>query len=213
MLQLACAPKVSALLYREVRSGATAKASGALTEMRATKSKFAAASVALTIWFVAQLSFPGAGYALEPDQPFPRPISPPIFQLPRSQLPAAAPARAPTAAPAPTNFMVFFDRDKSNIPPEASRIIVAVAQAAKDAGSAKIKVTGYTDLSGGAKYNLELSLRRAEAVERELEKDGIPASEIAVDGKGKSDPLVPTADGVREPRNRRAVIEIEIGGV
>jgi outer membrane protein OmpA-like peptidoglycan-associated protein len=28
-------------------------------------------------------------------------------------------------------------------------------------------------------------------------------------GKGESDPLVPTADGVREPQNRRVVIVIQ----
>jgi outer membrane protein OmpA-like peptidoglycan-associated protein len=29
---------------------------------------------------------------------------------------------------------------------------------------------------------------------------------IAVDGRGESEPMVPTADGVREPQNRRVNI-------
>ncbi|MDY0240902.1 MAG: OmpA family protein, partial [Rhodospirillaceae bacterium] len=57
-------------------------------------------------------------------------------------------------------------------------------------------------------YNMALSLRRANAVKAELVKLGIPANEISVVGKGKADPLVPTADGVREPQNRRVQINL-----
>ena len=35
---------------------------------------------------------------------------------------------------------------------------------------------------------------------------GVPANQIAVLGKGEASPLVPTADGVREPQNRRVEI-------
>ena len=37
----------------------------------------------------------------------------------------------------------------------------------------------------------------------------MPAGAIQVIGKGETQPLVPTADGVREPQNRR--VEIVIG--
>jgi len=46
-----------------------------------------------------------------------------------------------------------------------------------------------------------------------LENDGIPASEIAIVAKGKRDLLVPTADGVREPQNRRVTIVYNGGPV
>ena len=55
---------------------------------------------------------------------------------------------------------------------------------------------------------MALSLRRAEAVKANMIKQGIPASAIVVIGKGESQPLVPTADGVREPQNRRVEIVI-----
>ena len=62
---------------------------------------------------------------------------------------AAAPAPAPAAAaPAPANYMVFFDFDKSNLTPEAHKIISTAAQAIKAGGNVKIKVTGYTDTVG-----------------------------------------------------------------
>ncbi len=121
---------------------------------------------------------------------------------------AAAPAPAPAPAPvAAGSYTVFFDFDKSNLSPEALKIIAAAAQAIKSGHVVKLKVTGYTDTVGTVPYNLKLSLRRANSVDKQLVKDGVPADAVSVEGKGKTDLLVPTGDGVREPKNRRAVIE------
>ena len=121
---------------------------------------------------------------------------------------APAPAPAPKAVPAAQkNFIVFFDFDKAIITPEAARIIQQAAAASKTSGvAARIDLTGHTDLAGTEKYNQALSLRRANAVKAELAKLGISGDQIAVVGKGKSAPLVPTPDGVREPQNRRVEI-------
>jgi len=122
--------------------------------------------------------------------------------------PAPAPAPAPMANLATAaNFTVFFDFDRSDIKPEAAPIIAAAARAFKAGHEVKIKVTGYCDTVGTFEYNVKLSFRRSGSVKAELVKDGIDASAIVIDGKGKTDLLVPTADGVREPKNRRAVIE------
>ena len=56
---------------------------------------------------------------------------------------------------------------------------------------------------------MALSLRRANSVKNELVRQGVPADAIAVIGKGESNPLVATGDGVREPQNRRVEIVIE----
>jgi OOP family OmpA-OmpF porin len=39
-----------------------------------------------------------------------------------------------------------------------------------------------------------------------LVKDGVPDDQIAASWYGKENPRVPTADGVREPQNRRVEI-------
>jgi OOP family OmpA-OmpF porin len=121
-------------------------------------------------------------------------------------------ALAPTAAPAaakpdsPRDYIVFFDLNKATLTPQGKKIVADAVAHAKSAGARTIKVVGYTDRSGTPRYNLNLSVRRAEAVEAELAKHGISPANIAVEGKGEADPLVPTADGVREPQNRRAVL-------
>jgi iron complex outermembrane receptor protein len=120
----------------------------------------------------------------------------------------------PVAAPAPVaprSYLVFFDFNKSDLTAQATQI---VDQAASNAGPAKVTrltVTGHTDTVGSDAYNMRLSRRRAESVAARLEKDGIPSSEIEIVAKGKRDLLVPTADGVREPQNRRVQIVYDGG--
>ena len=70
----------------------------------------------------------------------------------------------------------------------------------------RLMATGHADRSGTDRYNLALSERRAKAVQAELVRLGVPADQIAVTFKGEAEPLVPTADGVREPQNRRVEI-------
>jgi iron complex outermembrane receptor protein len=119
----------------------------------------------------------------------------------------------PVVAPAPSvakSYLVFFDFNKSDLTPQAVSI---VNQAAANAGPAKVTqltVTGHTDTVGSDAYNMRLSRRRAESVAAQLEKVGIPSSEISIVAKGKRDLLVPTADGVKEPQNRR--VQIVYGG-
>ncbi len=130
------------------------------------------------------------------------------------ETPAAAYVPPPAVAPLPSvphSYLVFFDFNKSDLTPQAVSI---VDQAAANAGPAKVTrltVTGHTDTVGSDAYNIRLSRRRAESVASQLEKDGIPSSEIAIVAKGKRDLLVPTADGVKEPRNRRVQIVYDGG--
>jgi iron complex outermembrane recepter protein len=123
------------------------------------------------------------------------------------ETPPAAYVPPPAVAPAvPKSYLVFFDFNKSDLTPQAVEI---VDTAAKNAGPAKVTqltVTGHTDTVGSDAYNMRLSRRRAESVAAQLEKDGIPSSEIEIVAKGKRDLLVPTADGVKEPQNRRVQI-------
>jgi outer membrane protein OmpA-like peptidoglycan-associated protein len=120
----------------------------------------------------------------------------------------AAPPPPPPVAKAPS-FMVFFDWDRSNLSPQALNTIKQAADQFKATGKARITATGHTDRSGPDSYNMALSLRRANAVKDALVRDGVPAPAISVIGKGETQPLVQTADGVREPQNRRVEIVLQ----
>ena len=129
----------------------------------------------------------------------PPPPPPPVAAAP---LPPPAP---PPPAP-PKQFVVYFNFDKSDLTPEGAKVVQDAADAYKQTGSARIAVTGYTDLAGTQRYNLGLSKRRADTVHAALVRDGVPDGVIAEAWRGKQNPAVPTPDGVREPRNRRVEI-------
>jgi OOP family OmpA-OmpF porin len=122
---------------------------------------------------------------------------------------APPPAAPPPAAPAPQpsrTYLVFFDWDRADLTSRARQIVAEAATASTHVQTTRIEVNGYTDLSGTAAYNQKLSVRRAQSVESELVRDGVASSEISIHGYGESNPLVPTAKGVREPQNRRVEI-------
>ena len=104
---------------------------------------------------------------------------------------------------------MFFDWDRADLTARARQIVAEAAQSSLQVRATRIEVNGYTDLSGTVAYNTKLSERRAAGVRDELLRDGVPAGEIAVHGKGESNPLVPTAKGVREPQNRRVEIILD----
>ncbi len=109
----------------------------------------------------------------------------------------------PTAS---RTYLVFFDWDRADLTARARQIIAEAAQTSTRVSSTRIEVNGYTDSSGTARYNQGLSVRRAETVQAELVRDGVPRNAITVQGYGDSRQLVSTAQGVREPQNRRVEI-------
>jgi len=67
---------------------------------------------------------------------------------------------------------------------------------------------GHTDAVGTGRYNDRLSQERAMRVREILVRLGIAEESIAVEWRGKREPLVATDDGMAEPRNRRVEIEV-----
>jgi outer membrane protein OmpA-like peptidoglycan-associated protein len=115
------------------------------------------------------------------------------------------PSPAPAPAPART-YLVFFDWDRADLTDRARQVIAEAAQATTRVQVTRIEVSGHTDRSGTPRYNQGLSVRRAQNVASELVRLGVPRDAITVQGFGEARPLVPTADGTREPQNRRVEI-------
>lgn len=115
---------------------------------------------------------------------------------------------APSQQVAPGEFVVFFPFDSSQLNADARRVIADAAESYRQTGQASVTLTGHTDTVGSSSYNLELSQRRAEAVQNELVRLGVPFGSIQTIPRGQEDLLVPTGDEVREPRNRAVVINV-----
>ena len=123
----------------------------------------------------------------------------------------AAPApQAPAPAPAPSTYTVLFDWNRADINAAGATVLDRVlADAKSKSATTNISATGYADSSGSEDYNQKLSLKRADAVREYLIKNGMPAEQITVSGRGEADPAVPTAPNTREPANRRVEIILQ----
>jgi outer membrane protein OmpA-like peptidoglycan-associated protein len=104
---------------------------------------------------------------------------------------------------------VNFATDSSVIAPsEAPKLRASLAKIREavdrhvELGAIKLYIAGHTDTVGKAKYNLDLSLRRAQAIAGWFRKNGL-ALPIAYEGFGEQALRVPTPDNTSEPRNRR----------
>lgn len=115
--------------------------------------------------------------------------------------PAAPPAR-------PVSFLLYFGRGQDELTEDSKTLWQRLLDELRARPQSDIMVVGHTDRVGAAAANDELSRQRAERVKSDLVAQGIVAERIRAAGRGEREPLVPTADGVEEPRNRRVEISV-----
>lgn len=133
----------------------------------------------------------------------------PAWVAPPPVVAAATVAPVPAVRAPERSYMVFFDFGSAALTPNVANTLDGVAVAYKQAGNVEVVVAGHTDRAGSAQYNQQLSKQRAEAVRGYLLAKGIPDEMQKIIAMGESAPLVKTADGVAEARNRR--VEITFG--
>lgn len=76
-----------------------------------------------------------------------------------------------------------------------------------------LQIVGYTDAVGTPQYNLDLSYRRAQNVERWLLAYGrVQVAALHLEGRGANDPVAPNAlpDGRGDPAGRQRNRRVEI---
>jgi len=146
-------------------------------------------------------SLPALELALRPAPPPP----PPAPTVP----PPAPVTQAPAPAPATSEFTVYFDFDSWTLTAENLTVLTNVINTARAGGQTRINVVGHTDSSGPADYNQRLSVRRANVVVEALVNMGARREAITATGVGETQLAVATGDGVREPRNRRTVVNLQ----
>ena len=109
---------------------------------------------------------------------------------------------------APRQYTLLFARGQVALPREAEAMIAAILEEMTTHPVVAIDIVGHTDRVGRVERNDRLSTARAMAVRDALVARGVPAALLRTDGLGEREPVVPTADGVDEPRNRRVEISV-----
>jgi outer membrane protein OmpA-like peptidoglycan-associated protein len=114
-----------------------------------------------------------------------------------------------SAIPArPASFLLYFVTGTDELTEESKVQMQRVLDELRRRPLPDVQVIGHTDSVGADVENDALSLQRAQKLRTEMLSLGIPEARIRAAGRGEREPLVPTADGVDEPRNRRVEINV-----
>ena len=103
-------------------------------------------------------------------------------------------------------YTLYFVVAKLELTPESNAALAAMLTDVASRQAAEIIVTGHTDRMGTGPRNDALSLKRAQWVRELVMKRGADAGIVSAVGMGEREPVVATADGVAEPKNRRVEI-------
>ena len=111
--------------------------------------------------------------------------------------------------PRPVSFIVnFATGSATRLTAESIPVIEAIKKALAQWPAPELTVIGHADRVGNDVSNDLLSLQRAESVRDTLLAAGVQGLSMVATGRGEREPLVPTSDGVPEPRNRRVEINL-----
>lgn len=108
----------------------------------------------------------------------------------------------------PQIFLLYFQSDSTVLTDQSTTLIPEILAAIRDRESLDISVIGHSDRAGDEEYNMLLSRKRAGHVRDQLVQKGVGARLISVTSHGENNPLVPTADNVAEPKNRRVEVVV-----
>jgi outer membrane protein OmpA-like peptidoglycan-associated protein len=114
-----------------------------------------------------------------------------------------------TALPArPVSFLLYFVTGTDTLTDDSKVELNRMLEELRRRTTSDIVVIGHTDTVGDPGDNDLLSLQRAERVKVDLVSQGLDPERIRAAGRGEREPLVPSEDGVDEPRNRRVEINV-----
>jgi outer membrane protein OmpA-like peptidoglycan-associated protein len=98
---------------------------------------------------------------------------------------------------------IYFEYDKDNIQEQYEAYLIEMIRMVKSHSDLRILITGHTDSDGSDAYNIELSKRRAAALVRFFEKNGLAKSRVEIDFRGEKEPVDRNDTDTGKQKNRR----------
>lgn len=105
---------------------------------------------------------------------------------------------------------ILFDTGKATLKSEAKSNLNEMAQIMKKYPENVLTIKGFTDDTGTSRVNEKLSHERAEAVKKELMRDGLGDTSIATQGLGPAFPIAENSTAKGRSQNRRVEIEVTV---
>lgn len=110
--------------------------------------------------------------------------------------------------PRPNAYVLYFEMGGDVLTSESLAALNVIRKEIAERPASEVMIIGHTDRVGSTEGNDRLSLKRAELIRGLLIESGVDAGKLEAVGRGERDPLVPTADEVDEPKNRRVEINV-----
>ena len=108
----------------------------------------------------------------------------------------------------PESFLLYFELNSNELTQESQKLIGEIVAAVQRRQSRDISLIGHTDRLGSDEHNRRLSLQRAKVVFDLLRAANIAEGDMTIIYHGEGNPLIPTADNIAEPRNRRVEVMV-----
>ncbi|PKL82292.1 MAG: hypothetical protein CVV24_10880 [Ignavibacteriae bacterium HGW-Ignavibacteriae-3] len=105
---------------------------------------------------------------------------------------------------------VHFGFNNSNLNKASKKILDDAVVVLSKYSGAKIKLAGHTDSIGNEKYNMKLSVKRANVVLDYLAKKGINSKQIVAEGFGELKPVASNKTAKDRAKNRRTEISAKV---
>jgi outer membrane protein OmpA-like peptidoglycan-associated protein len=103
---------------------------------------------------------------------------------------------------------ILFDVDKADLKAVAQSNLHNLAASLTNNPQTNITIIGHTDNTGSADHNMDLSIRRAEAVRSFIVADNVSGGRLTTAGKGASEPIADNSTVAGRTQNRRVEITI-----
>lgn len=108
----------------------------------------------------------------------------------------------------PQSFILYFKYNSEQLSEGSQKLIPYILEAMQKRDSHDISIIGHTDRQGEDGYNRILAMERTQVVYDILRAHNVKAEEMTILYHGEGNLLIPTADDVAEPKNRRIEVMV-----
>lgn len=109
----------------------------------------------------------------------------------------------------PISVLFYFKSGNDELTKSSKKELEKIRKIIIDRYPCSVSVIGHADRQGDDKMNIKLSIKRAEKIANWIEDNNLKVNQLDIKSYGEMDPIVPTKDGVSEPKNRRVEVLIK----
>ncbi len=103
---------------------------------------------------------------------------------------------------------ILFDTGKADLKPAARTNLQGLATSLQNNPQTNILIVGHTDNTGTESYNMDLSVRRAEAVKSFIVANNVSPARLSTEGRGETEPIADNSTDSGRAQNRRVELAI-----